>query len=189
MVYRCPDNVDHYTKQAVFVSQHLKTLPTDIKITVLCDRYTSARRLTELLRMEIITPVACYDGGVEKFNYFDGPEYREDRGEDGGLDELTQWLQSDSGILVTHEPQYRGCEADTVIMVSRSWAGGYTGNNRRSGVTRGVAHSALVTSDYYIRVREMREHGWDVEMEDGSSEMSEDKASDTNDSNGFCQIL
>ena len=30
-----------------------------------------------------------------------------------------------------------------------------------------VAHLALVTSDGDISVREMREHGWDVEMEDG----------------------
>ena len=53
-------------------------------------------------------------------------------------------------------------------MVTRSWAGGYSGgNNRRSGVTRGVAHSALVTSDDRIKVGEMREHGWDVELEDG----------------------
>ena len=91
--------------------------------------------------------------------------YREDRGEDGGLAELTQWLRADSGILVTHERQYRGCEADAVILMTEVWASGYSGANMRSGVTRGVAHSALVTSDLGIRVREMREHGWDVDME------------------------
>ena len=165
------------------MSQHLKTLPTEeIKVAVLCDVIISARRLTELLRREITTPVVCYDGGVEKFNY-DAPEYREDRGEDGGLDELTQWLRADYGILVTHEPQYRGCEADTVIMVTEVWGGGFGVYTRRNGLTRGVAHSALVTSDLYINVREMEEHGWDVEMEEGSSEMSEDSASDTNYSN------
>ena len=160
MVYR--DTGNDYTKQAKFVSQHLKTLPTDIKVAVLCDREISVKRLTGLLRREITT-VACYDGGVEEFKYGGAHEYREERGEDGGLAELTQWLRDDSGILVTHERQYRGCEADAVILMTEVWASGYSGANRRSGVTRGVAHSALVTSDEYIW--EMREHGWDVEVE------------------------
>ena len=45
----------HYTKQAVLISQHLKTLPTEFKVAVLCGWRISARRLTELLRREIGT--------------------------------------------------------------------------------------------------------------------------------------
>ena len=62
-----------------------------------------------------ITLFRCYDGGVERFDDDGRPEYREGSAGDGGKAELTEWLRSKAGVLVTSEPHFRGCEADTMI--------------------------------------------------------------------------
>ena len=147
------DIKEMYNKLADYVSQHLKTLPTDkMRVAVLCDKYISVRQLSDQLRTrEESRAVSTYDGGVEEFDYDGAPEYREDSGEDGGEAELTEWLRAESGILVTHAHQYRGCEADAVILVSRYWGdgGGYYdyGNNSRSPAARAVCSLAVITSD------------------------------------------
>ena len=155
--------MDH-RKLARFVTQHLRTVDTEgLKCVVLTDRWISPRKLSVKLRQRGITP-SCYDGGVEMFY---GPEYREGGAGDGGEAELSAWLGAEAGVLVTHEHQFRGCEADTVTFVTTGW-GGYTGI--RSPVTRAVAGLTLVTSDWRVSVPELR-RDWDVEIvEEGAGE-------------------
>ena len=180
MLYTSTPGVDH-SKLARFVTQHLRTLDTErLKCVVLTDNEISPRQLSEELSEELrqrgITP-SCYDGGVEMFyggvemlnGYYGGrPEYREGGAGDGGEKELSAWLRAEAGVLVTSERQFRGCEADTVIFVTLDW-GDYTGI-RRSPVTRAVAGLTLVTSDFNLRVPELR-RDWDVEIvEEGAGE-------------------
>ena len=167
MVYKYTDDVD-YSKLARFVTQHLRTVDTErLKCVVLTAEMISPRKLSVELRKRGVTP-SCYDGGVEMFYYGGRPEYREGGAGDGGDPELTAWLRAEAGVLVTHEQQFRGCEADTVIFVTTEWAGYISGN--RSPVTRAVAGLLLVTSDYDLRVRELR-RDWDVEIvEPGAGE-------------------
>ena len=97
----------------------------------------------------------------------DTPEYREAGADCGGEAELTEWLEAEHGVLVTHEQQFRGCEADAVICVTQEW-GDYT--VRRSPLTRAVAHLCLITGDLGLSVRGMRRH-FEVEIvEEGAGE-------------------
>ena len=96
------------------------------------------------------------------FDYGGRPEYREGGAGDGGEKELTAWLGAGGGVLVTSELQFRGCEADTVIFVTRGW-GAYRSSTRRSPVTRAVAGLLLVTSDRWLSVPGLR-RDWDVEI-------------------------
>ena len=162
-----------YTKLAGFVSKHLRTLPTGTKVAVLCDTWISARKMSEQLREEDM-PVTCYHGGVERFYGYTPVYFPEVGTDDGGEAELTEWLEAEHGILVTHFQQFRGCEADAVICVERDW--GYY-NDSRSPVTRAVAHLCLITSDLRISVPEMRRY-WELEiMEEGVGEIDAEKSS------------
>merc|ERR1719500_1937615 len=108
------------------------TLDTErLKCVVLTGWNISPRKLSEKLRQRGIRP-SCYDGGVEKFYYEDRPEYRKGGAGDGGEKELTAWLRAEAGVLVTSERQFRGCEADTVIFVTRIWGAYYSSNNTSS---------------------------------------------------------
>ena len=84
---------------------------------------------------------------------------------DGGEEELCQWLDAGHGVLVTHEHQFRGCEADAVICIAPKW-GVYKG--RRSPFTRAVAHLCFITPDIgEMSVTKMRKY-WELEiMEEG----------------------
>ena len=73
---------------------------------------------------------------------------------------LSQWLNADHGVLVTHELQFWSCEADAVICVTRDWAG-YT--DIKSPVTLAVAHLCLIASDYNVSVPMMKKN-WEVEI-------------------------
>ena len=123
-----------YTKRAKFVSKHLRTLPT-----------------------------GCYHGGVEMFVGGNSPKYRTNWTDDGGEAELTEWLDAEHGILVTHEPQFRGCEADAVIFVTKMWGTTDIDCVYRSPVTRAVAHLCLITGKLQISVKELKRH-WEVEI-------------------------
>ena len=102
------------------------------------------------------------------FNHRDTPEYREVGAGDWGEAELRQWLKADQGVLVTSELQFRGCEADAVICVTKGW-GDYM-HVIRSPVTRAVAHLCLITGDLGLNVPEMRKY-WEVEiMEKGAGD-------------------
>jgi len=167
-----PGDVDH-SKLARFVTQHLRTVNTErIKCVVLTDTGISPRKLSVELRQSGITRVSCFDGGVERFYYGGRPVYREGGAGDGGEAELTEWLRAEAGVLVTHGDQFRGCESDTVIFVTRDWGGCY--GSRRSPVTRAVAGLTLVTSDFGISVSGLKEN-WDVEIvREGAGERDSD---------------
>ena len=175
-----PGDLDH-SKLARFVTQHLRTVDTErLKCVVLTDWEISPRQLSEELRQRGIMPVRCYDGGVERFDIYDGrPKYREGGAGDGGEAELTEWLRAEAGVLVTHQDQFRGAESDTVIFVTTDWAGYYS-RRRRSPLTRAVAGLMLVTDDKWLSVQELR-RDWDVEIvEEGAGESD----SETEDSEG-----
>ena len=87
---------------------------------------------------------------MDRFHIGHTFEYRAGGPGDGGEAELCQWLDADHGVLVTHEKQFRGCEADAVIFVSQAWAGGRDFARRR-GVTRAVAHLAVITSNWHLK--------------------------------------
>ena len=154
-----PDSPDvNYTKLAGFVTQHLRTVDIEqIKCVVLTGLGISARMLsTEIGRN---TPVSLFDGGVETFDYHDTPKYAEVRASDLGEAELTEWLEAEAGVLVTHEMQFRGAECDSVIYITGDW-GGHSSISRRSPVTRAVAGLLLITSDFGLSVPELRRN-WD----------------------------
>ena len=176
MVYKHTPAVDH-SRLARFVTQHLMTVDTErLKCVVLTDRRISPRQLREELIQRGIRP-SCYDKGVEMFDCYGMPEYREGGAGDGGEAELTAWLRAEAGVLVTSEHQFRGCEADTVIFVTTDWAG-YSSRSRRSPVTRAVAGLLLVTGDLRLSVPKLR-RDWDVEIvEEGAGSDSETGDSD-----------
>ena len=157
-VYRHTEDVD-YTKLAGFVTHHLRTLDIErLKCVVLTDNKISARELSDQLQ-RLNMPVSCYDAGVKIFEKYPGtPICREGGAGDGGEVELTAWLRSEGGVLVTHEVQFRGAEADFIILVTKAWAGNYS---TRSPVTRAVAGLLLITGDLGLRVRGLRKH-WEV---------------------------
>ncbi len=166
-VYKHTDETD-YNKLAEFVTQHLRTVDTErLKCVVLTGWGISA----QILCSKMNTPASFYDGGVEMFYNDDSPKYREDRASDGGEEELTAWLRAEAGVLVTHEMQFRGAECDSVIFVTKYWAGYSTStSSRRSPVTRAVAGLLVITGDRWLSVQNMR-RDWDVEiLEKGVSE-------------------
>ena len=57
---------------------------------------------------------------------------------------VVDWLDQ-GGVLCTHQEQFRGMEADVVIVVSMNWCANEIG--KRSSVTRGVASLCLITTD------------------------------------------
>ena len=69
---------------------------------------------------------------------------------------MEAWLERErGGVMLTHSMQFRGCEADVVILVDPSHWGYIDG--RRSGVTRGVASLCLIAPDISVNVDKMRE--------------------------------
>ena len=103
------------------------------------------------------------------FNIDGTPKYREGGAGDGGEAELTAWLRAEGGVLVTSEEQFRGAEADSVIFVTRDWAG-FRMRGRRSPVTRAVAGLLGITSDLDLNVPGVRRH-WEVTiLEEGVNE-------------------
>ena len=66
---------------------------------------------------------------------------------------MEAWLER-GGVLLTHNMQFRGCEADVVIVVSSYWG---ARDVRRSGITRGVASLCLIAPDISVNVDKMRE--------------------------------
>ena len=156
-VYKDTRNYTDHTKLAGFVSQHLRTMDTErLKCVVLAGQEISAR----MLYSKINTAISVYDGGVKRFNSDDIPDYRKDRDSYGGEAALTAWLRAEGGVLVTHEMQFRGAEADFVIFVTKRW-GGYS--ITRSPVTRAVAGLLMITSDAGLNAEELSRY-WEVRI-------------------------
>merc|ERR1719350_2669833 len=177
MLFKRTPDVDH-SKLARFVKQLLSSVDTEhIKCVVLTDDEISPRHLSVDLIQNGITRVSYYDGGVERFDWSGKPKYIEGEAGDGGEAELTEWLRAEAGVLVTSKLQFRGCEADTVIFVTRAWSG----YNIRSPVTRAVARLMLVTSDWALSVHALR-RDWDVEIVEESDSETWESDSETGDS-------
>ena len=69
-----------------------------------------------------------------------------------------EWINN-GGVLLTHDTMFRGCEAETVVFLTKLWGGGAGGGRQtRSGPTRAVSQLCIVTSDYNIRPDEMKQH-------------------------------
>ena len=65
--------------------------------------------------------------------------------------------------MVTSEMQFRGAEADSVIVVTRDWGNYNITRSSRSPMTRAVAGLLLIASDNSLNVPEMRRH-WQVQI-------------------------
>ena len=175
-IYKYNDEVDtannnFYKRVAGFVTKYLRSVDTErLKCVVLTDKRTSARRLSDQLRMGNML-VSCFDGGVEIFDHNYGtPKYRDDSAGDSEEAELTSWLRAEGGVLVTSEVQFRGAEADSVIFVTRCWSGYSVSSSSRSAVTRAVAGLLVITSDNGINVPKLRKN-WEVEiLEEGAGD-------------------
>ena len=62
-----------------------------------------------------------------------------------------------AGVLVTHCAQFRGCEADLVIIVCQYWGMVQVGG-QRSSVTRARANMGLIISDFDINVDNIKKY-------------------------------
>ena len=165
-------------KKCIDLNPHL--LKT--KLAILCDWEISVSKLEPYLT-DFIPNLSCYDAGIEKFDMYYSPVYRNHFGpsvvknistwikmlfttdkkeeESGVLD----WLRQDpaEGTLLTFGNAFRGAEAESVIVISSCWADERM-RNPRSSVTRGVANMSLIVADQNmkntsgLRLEEMEKH-------------------------------
>lgn len=141
----------NYRELAGIVKDYLEHNKSD-QTVILCDYYISPRQVKPLLTGD----VTLYDAGVEKIDYYNIPRHysadlaiqRED---------LVKWINN-GGVLLTHDIMFRGCEAETIVFLTRG--GGNVGVNGqlRSGPTRAVSQLCIVTSDKDIKVDEIKQH-------------------------------
>ena len=120
---------------------------------ILCDLNISPRQVKPLLTGD----VTLYDAGVEEFDgYSYTPRYystdlvrqRED---------LVKWINN-GGVLLTHDSMFGGCEAETIVFLTKYW-GNDDGGQARSGPTRAVSQLCIVTSEHLsIKPDEIRQH-------------------------------
>ena len=178
MIYKYTFSSVDYSKLAQYAYEYIKMLYTaEIKIAVLCGPDLSPRKVCDHLKIKKISSM-LYDAGVEIFNTKINalgrasppvlmPSKRKEKELATQQKDLGKWLQATSGILVTHESMFRGCEADVVVWVTRDWQ-----DCNRSGVTRAVGHVCVITSDDLLNIKALREN-WDVNiMEDGINDCS-----------------
>ena len=118
-------------------------------VAILCDTEISATKLAAELQLP---GLLTYTAGVERFSDYNSTKYSSEGG-DQDTSSVGAWLER-GGVLLTHSMQFRGCEADVVILVDRLW--GYTSDGRRSGITRGVASLCLITPDKFANVDKMK---------------------------------
>ena len=143
------DNFDYQN-----ISKHVETYLSKKKklckwIAILCEHdhhdSISPRKLKDQLSGDIM----LFDGGVEfdvdDVDDVDDVNCRGLRCYDVDLvkqrQDLEKWLD-EGGILLTHAKQFRGCEAEAVILVSYMKSG-----NFREGPTRAVSDLCLVSNN------------------------------------------
>ena len=98
--------------------------------------------------------VTLYDGGVEKFDDCNPSRpYSADLGRQ--REDLVKWINN-GGVLLTHNNMFGGCEAETIVFLTKFWGG--VGTQTRSGPTRAVSQLCIVTSDWMIKLDEMKQH-------------------------------
>ena len=117
---------------------------------ILCDRNISPRQVKPLLTGD----VTLYDAGVEQFDFYNIPNHY-DADIDGQREELVRCLNS-GGVLLTHDSMFRGCEAETVVFLTKWWSAGV--GQTRSGPTRAVSQLCIVTSECQMKPDEIKQH-------------------------------
>ena len=121
---------------------------------ILCNRNISPRQVKMKLKPLLTGDVTLYDAGVEKFDYYNTPlHYGADIA--GQREQVKTWINN-GGVLLTHDSMFRGCEAETIVFLTQFW-GGAVGQTR-SGPTRAVSQLCIVTSDYGIKLDEIKQH-------------------------------
>ena len=131
----------------------------DTRLAILCDSEISARRLNPEIS-SLFPDMKWYDAGIEEFDGVNSPKfnlpeyygYTENYGEAA----VIRWLE-EGGTLLTHAYMFRGCEAESVIVVCKDW-GTIAGYNPRSSATRGVANLCIITGDSALKPEEMQQH-------------------------------
>ena len=153
ILHKWSDDDTDYQVLAGCVSLYLdreKINTATSSVAILCDGEISATKLAAKLQLPGLY-VYTYTAGVERF-YYNSAKYSS-KGGSGDTSSVEAWLER-GGVLLTHSMQFRGCEADVVILVARDW--GYN-DGRRSGITRGVASLCLITPDGgWINVNQMK---------------------------------
>ena len=143
---------------------------------ILCDAYTSPRQVKPLLTGD----VTLYDAGVEKFGSFNKPHhYSADLARQ--REDLVKWINN-GGVLLTHDKMFRGCEAETIVFLTKLWGPGTVGSQPRSGPTRAVSQLCIVTSDFQINQDEIKKYFnvIDVREDKRVTQSGEDEETNTN---------
>ena len=135
-----PRCVDHYLK-------HNKSE----QIVILCDLGISPSEVKSLLTGD----VTLYDAGVEKFNVTDNTPRHYSADLARQREDLVKWINN-GGVLLTHDTMFRGCEAETIVFLTKLWGG--VGGQVRSGPTRAVSQLCIVTSDLNIKANEIKQY-------------------------------
>ena len=139
----------NYEVMARCVNQYLEHNKSQ-QTVILCDLDISPRQVKPLLTGD----VTLYDAGVEEFNVYNTPRhYSADLARQ--REDLVKWINN-GGVLLTHDTMFRGCEAETIIFLTKYWGRGV--DQPRSGPTRAVSQLCIVTSDYLIKPDEMKQH-------------------------------
>ena len=84
------------------------------------------------------------------------------------------------GVLLTHDSMFQGCEAESIVFLTQCWGGAH--GQTRSWPTRAVSQLCIVTSDYGIKLDEIKQHFNVVDMREGQGviQSGEDEKINTN---------
>ena len=146
ILYKLRYDDSDYQEMAGCVSLYLereKINTATRSVAILCDQGISATKLAAALQLPRLY---TYTAGVEWF--YDNRAKYSSEGGDQDTSSVEAWLER-GGVLLTHSQQFRGCEADVVIVVAKYWSENTVG--MRSGLTRGVASLCLITDDYDVK--------------------------------------
>ena len=156
------------------VNKYLEEYKT-AQTVILCDQYISPRQVKPLLTGD----VTLYDAGVEQFDDY-RPRFTFSADIVRQREDLVTWIHC-GGVLLTHDSMFRGCEAETIVFLTKYWVGAGYGRQARSGPTRAVSQLCLVTSDYMIKPEEIKQHFTvvDVREDQAVSQSGEEEETDT----------
>ena len=170
-LYKYSDDVN-YEELARCVNQYLEHNKSQ-QTVILCDWDISPRQVKPLLTGD----VTLYDAGVEEFDNYNRPRhYSADLARQ--REDLVKWINN-GGVLLTHNTMFRGCEAETIVFLTKLWGGGC---QPRSGPTRAVSQLCIVTSDGGIKLDEIKQqfNVFDLRENQGVSQSGEDEETNTN---------
>ena len=144
----------------------MKRLNKQVKVAVITALNMSAEKLSKRLG-ETVPVIPFYvDKDKEACNGSNENEVISDTN-------IISWIQGHSGILVTNETHFRGCEADVVIWVS-TYLGGEGGVSARSGITRGIAHLCVIAGSQQLDMENLGRY-FDIERVEDYEEDPEER--------------